>query len=95
MAKPKPLDPQARLAIGEISAAFLANLPERGRPSGGVFTFPDSHPLREQVRDIPDGSYRVFGRDWILRFEGGRIVDASLAGPRSNPDSYTEIVVNG
>ncbi|WP_407155180.1 hypothetical protein [Bradyrhizobium sp. STM 3557] len=74
--------------IRQQHAAFIGALPSDAR-SKGVHVVPDSH-AGAASPDVPDGTYRVSGSDWLLSFSGGRWVQASRAHDRGHPD-WTEI----
>lgn len=75
--------------IRAVSDAVHRNVPYEARQHGACYVG-DAHPLNEHEHDIPDGSFRITGRDWIVRFEDGRLAEIVRATPRSDPADYVE-----
>ncbi|WP_156332366.1 hypothetical protein [Rhodopseudomonas sp. AAP120] len=91
IARRGPEDAQAfaKERVRSLSEAVHRAVPYEARQHGWM-AIPPEHPLNEQEHDVPDAVFRVLGRDWLLRFADGRLVEIIRATPRMDPSDYIE-----
>lgn len=78
MARPD-LDPKAATALRGLLARFTGNVPQAAR--GGAYEPKPGDGLGDDDLDVPNGTYRVHGSDWLITIAKKRFTLAARAMP--------------
>jgi hypothetical protein len=74
------VDPAVAARVRSFWQTFASDLPS-GATARGRYAPVDGDRYLDMAVEVPDGTYRVLGADWVLQFKQNRLVSAVLARP--------------
>lgn len=88
--KPATAEQTRDAEVRRVSARFMRQPPQSWL-SSGVCTYSKEEQAADRAYAVPDGRYRVVGLDPIYHFKGGKLVEVSRAGPKTDPRDLVEV----